>query len=111
MSRMQRSVVVLVLASLAATSAPLARAQQRPLEPTSATVTTEPLTYRQLAGVWGVVPVLADVEDATYEGLMGVGRDAIIRSGAGDPGAPVVITAGFPFQLAGTTNTMRVERL
>ena len=42
---------------------------------------------------------------------MGVGREAVVRSGAGDPGAPVVVTAGFPFQLAGTTNTMRVERL
>lgn len=74
-------------------------------------VTTEPLTYRQLAGVWGVVPVLADPHEDTYEGLRSVGRDAILRAGAGDPGAPVVVTAGFPFQHAGTTNTMRVERL
>jgi pyruvate kinase len=74
-------------------------------------VTTEPLTYRQLAAVWGVVPVLADRGEATYEGFMDVGRDAIFRSAAGDPGATVVVTAGFPFQLAGTANTMRVERL
>ncbi len=74
-------------------------------------LTTEPLTYRQLAAVWGVVPVLADGERATYDGLMSVGREAIVGSGAGDQGAAVVVTAGFPFQLAGTTNTMRVERL
>ncbi|MDP2958465.1 MAG: pyruvate kinase [Longimicrobiales bacterium] len=74
-------------------------------------VTTEPLTYRQLASVWGVHPVLADVDYATYEGLTSVGREAILASGAGDPGASVVVTAGFPFQLAGTTNTMRLERL
>ena len=74
-------------------------------------LTTDPLTYRQLAAVWGVVPVLADVGCDTYEALMDVGREAVIRSGAGDPGAPVVVTAGFPFHLAGTTNTMRVERL
>ncbi|NJD21028.1 MAG: pyruvate kinase, partial [Gemmatimonadetes bacterium] len=74
-------------------------------------VTTEALTYRQLAAVWGVVPVLADAGRATYEGLVEVGRDAIIRAGIGDPGATMVVTAGFPFQLSGSTNTMRVERL
>lgn len=74
-------------------------------------VTTEPLTYRQLAAVWGVHPVGADTEYATYEGLMAVGREAILKTGAGDPGASLVVTAGFPFQLAGTTNTMRLERL
>ena len=74
-------------------------------------VTTEPLTYRQLASVWGVRPVLADVEHATYDALTGVGRQAIVESGAGEPGASIVVTAGFPFQLAVTTNTMRLERL
>ncbi|HSW28713.1 MAG TPA: pyruvate kinase [Longimicrobiales bacterium] len=74
-------------------------------------LTTDPLTWRQLAAVWGVVPVLADEGCDTYEALLGVGREAVVRSGAGDPGAPVVVTAGFPFQLAGSTNTMRVERL
>jgi len=74
-------------------------------------VTTEPLTYRQLAAVWGVHPVRADTEYATYEGLITVGREAIVKAGAGDPGASLVVTAGFPFQLAGTTNTMRLERL
>jgi len=74
-------------------------------------VTTEPLTYRQLASVWGVHPVLADMDYATYEGLTEAGRQAIIESGAGEAGASIVVTAGFPFQLAGTTNTMRLERL
>ena len=74
-------------------------------------VTTEPRTFRQLAPVWGVHPVLAREEDATYEGLTAVGREAILKRGLGDPGAALVVTAGFPFQHAGTTNTMRLERL
>jgi pyruvate kinase len=74
-------------------------------------VTTEPLTYRQLAAVWGVHPVRAETEYATYESLIAVGREAIVKAGAGDPGASLVVTAGYPFQLAGTTNTLRLERL
>jgi pyruvate kinase len=74
-------------------------------------VTTDPHTYRQLAAVWGVRPVLADVEYATYDALTAVGREAILASGLGDPGASVVVTAGFPFHTSGTTNTMRLERL
>lgn len=74
-------------------------------------VTTDPATYRQLAAVWGVHPVLADVDYVTYEALTAVGREAILKSGAGDEGASVVVTAGFPFHTSGTTNTMRLERL
>jgi pyruvate kinase len=74
-------------------------------------VTPEPLTYRQLAAVWGVVPVLADAARGTYEGLVEVGREALLRSGTAEAGAPVVVTAGVPFQPAGTSTTMLVERL
>jgi pyruvate kinase len=74
-------------------------------------VTTDPATYRQLAAVWGVRPVLADVDYVTYEALTQVGREAILGSGLGDEGATVVVTAGFPFHTSGTTNTMRVELL
>ncbi len=74
-------------------------------------VTTDPATYRQLAAVWGVRPVLADVDHVTYEALTATGREAVLRSGVGDPGASLVVTSGFPFHTAGTTNTMRLERL
>jgi len=74
-------------------------------------VTTDLVTYRQLAAVWGVHPVLADVDYVTYEALTAVGREAVLRSDVGDPGASLVVTSGFPFHTAGTTNTMRLERL
>lgn len=75
-------------------------------------VTTDPATYRQLAAVWGVRPLLADVgEDVTYDALTAVGRAYILASGLGEIGSSVVVTAGFPFHLSGTTNTMRLEQL
>lgn len=76
-------------------------------------VTTDARTYRQLATVWGVRPVRAEgsPDEATYDGLTDAGRQAVLRSRAGDPGQPVVVTSGYPFHVSGTTNTMRLERL
>lgn len=75
-------------------------------------VTTDDRTYRQLAAVWGVEPVLARVEEeVTYASLSRVGRKAVVDRGVGDEGAPVIITAGYPFHMSGSTNTMRVESL
>jgi len=74
-------------------------------------VTTERATYRQLAAVWGVLPSHFDGREVTYESLTQFGRERVIASGAGDPGASIVVTAGVPFHESGTTNTMRLERL
>ena len=64
-------------------------------------VTTGPATYRQLAAVWGVRPVLAEGIEVTYEALAEFGRERVIESGVGEPGASVVITAGVPFHESG----------
>ena len=82
----------------------------RPAVPVFA-VTTEPATYRQLAAVWGVRPVLADQVEVSYTSLAEYGCEQVRRSGVGEPGSTVVITAGFPFHESGSTNTMRLERL
>ena len=82
----------------------------RPSVPVFA-VTTEPATYRQLAAVWGVRPVLADTLEVSYTALAEYGCEQVRRSGVGEPGSTVVITAGFPFHQSGSTNTMRLERL
>jgi pyruvate kinase len=74
-------------------------------------VTTEPRTYRQLAAVWGVHPVLASDVEVSYEALSAYGRQAVIDSGIGEPGASIAITAGFPFHESGSTNNMRLDRL
>ena len=82
----------------------------RPTVPVFA-VTPDPLTYRQLAGVWGVRPVLAERLEMSYERQAEYGRQCVLDSGVGEPGASVVVTAGFPFHESGSTNTMRLERL
>jgi pyruvate kinase len=82
----------------------------RPSVPVFA-VTTELATYRQLAAVWGVHPVFADGIAVNYEDLSAFGREAVIRSGFGEPGASIPITAGFPFHESGSTNDMRLVRL
>jgi len=82
----------------------------RPSVPVFA-VTTEPSTYRQLAAVWGVRPVLAEGVEISYSSLAEYGCEAVRRSGVAEPGATVVITAGFPFHESGSTNTLRLERL
>jgi pyruvate kinase len=74
-------------------------------------VTTDPLTCRQLAAVWGVHPELARVPEVTYESLTAFGRERVLASGAGEHGAAIVVTAGYPFHQAGATNTMRIELL
>jgi pyruvate kinase len=82
----------------------------RPSVPVFA-VTRDPLTYRQLAPVWGVRPELAEVKEVTYESLTTFGRERVVASGVGQRGAPIVVTAGYPFHVAGATNTMRIELL
>jgi len=74
-------------------------------------VCTEPLVYRQLRAVWGVRPMLISDEEVTYDLLCSLGKSAILAAGIGKEGDSVVVTAGYPFHTAGSTNTMRVERL
>jgi pyruvate kinase len=67
-------------------------------------------TYRQLALVWGVQPVLFQGE-VGYEAMLACARAALLESGIAQPGQRVVVTAGVPFHVAGTTNMLRVEEL
>ena len=82
----------------------------RPAVPIFA-VTTNPVTYSQLAAVWGVRPLLAREEEVTYEALTQFGTRAVLEMGVGRPGQAVAVTAGVPFHQSGTTNTLRIEEL
>src|SRR5690606_8368597 len=68
-------------------------------------------TYRRLALVWGVIPVRCFTDRVTYESLLGCARTELINSGMARPGDRVVVTAGYPFHVRGTTNMLRVEIL
>ena len=74
-------------------------------------ICTDPVTFSQLAAVWGVRPLLATEEEVSYEGLTEFGKRAVVEAGLGRAGDAVVVTAGYPFHMSGTTNTMRVEEL
>jgi pyruvate kinase len=82
-------------------------ASYRPAVPILA-VTPEAPTFRQLALVWGVIPALTD-HHPTYESMLPTTRDTILRLGLAAPGDRVVVTAGVPFDVAGTTNLLKIE--
>jgi pyruvate kinase len=71
-------------------------------------LTDSPKTYNQLALVWGVIPVLCP-EGSSYDYMLERARDSAIERGLARRGQRVVLTAGLPMHVSGTTNTMRVE--
>ena len=73
-------------------------------------VTPEPETYRQLAMVWGVVPVFVD-HLPNYDSMLEVARKRILEFNLAQPGQAVVVTAGVPFDVPGTTNLLKVEQV
>ena len=82
-------------------------ASQRPPVPILV-LTDIPRTYRQLALVWGVVPELVQHCD-TYEAMVRVALRVAQQRGLAQPGDRVVVTAGVPFDVPGSTNTLKVE--
>jgi pyruvate kinase len=73
-------------------------------------LTPEPVTFRQMALTWGVLPVFAD-RQPTYEKMLDFAREALNELGYVAPGEQVVVTAGVPFDVPGTTNLLKVEVL
>ena len=65
-------------------------------------------TYRQLALVWGVVPQLVP-HCSSYDQMVKLGIDAVRQRGLASPGDRVLVTAGVPFDVTGTTNLLKVE--
>ncbi|MGH7592227.1 MAG: pyruvate kinase, partial [Gemmatimonadales bacterium] len=82
-------------------------AAYRPAAPIFA-LTTDVATYRQLCLVWGVVTGLAD-HLPSYDQMLAVARQQIIERGLAVPGDKVVVTAGVPFDVPGTTNLLKIE--
>src|SRR3954467_15393902 len=79
----------------------------RPTVPVFA-CTPEPETFRQLALVWGVTPVLT-AHSNDYDGMLKAARQQILERHLAQPGERVVVTAGVPFDMPGTTNLLKVE--
>ncbi len=73
-------------------------------------VTTELASYRQLALVWGVVPVLVDHVPG-YDAMLAVVRDLLLKREYAKPGDKIVMTAGVPWEVSGSTNLIKVEEV
>jgi pyruvate kinase len=71
-------------------------------------LTDIPRTYRQMALVWGVIPELVP-HCNTYDEMVRVGLEAIRRRELARVGDRIVVTAGVPFDVPGTTNLLKVE--
>jgi pyruvate kinase len=73
-------------------------------------VTTQIATFRQLALVWGVTPVLVDRVPG-YDAMLEVVRDLILKRGYAARGDHIVMTAGVPWEVSGSTNLIKVEEV
>ena len=82
-------------------------ASKRPPVPILA-LTDEGRTYRQLALVWGVVPELVP-HCADYDEMMEQTKNVVVRRELAANGDRIIVTAGVPFDLPGTTNLLKVE--
>lgn len=70
--------------------------------------TTQTATYRHLCMSWGVVPVLCE-EQKTEDDLFHHAMSRAKECGLVKDGDLVVITAGVPLGIPGTTNLLRVQ--
>ena len=71
-------------------------------------LTDETRTYRQLALVWGVVPVLVP-HCTDYDEMMEQTKEVVVNRELASNGDRIIVTAGVPFDMPGTTNLLKVE--
>jgi pyruvate kinase len=72
--------------------------------------TPHPSTYRRLALVWGVVPILGR-RLKTSDAMIGQALRAARQAGLAKKGDTVIITAGIPPGVPGTTNLIKAETI
>ncbi|MEP6509633.1 MAG: pyruvate kinase, partial [Gemmatimonadales bacterium] len=71
-------------------------------------LTDQPRTFRQLALVWGVIPeIVRHCEN--YEEMMQRAKEVVIARELASRGDRIIVTAGVPFDVPGTTNLLKVE--
>jgi pyruvate kinase len=106
-ARMLKTPIIVTLTKGGYTSRKVAAL--RPPVPVLA-VTTEVASYRQLALVWGVMPVLVD-RVPSYDAMLAVVRDLLLKREYAKPGDKIVMTAGVPWEVSGSTNLIKVEEV
>jgi pyruvate kinase len=81
----------------------------RPPVPVLAAADSEKV-YHQLALQWGVVPMFAN-EPPRYDAMLDAARERILVNGYAQKGDRVVVIAGVPFDVPGSTNMAKVEEV
>ncbi|MBU4602494.1 hypothetical protein KKA86_05290, partial [bacterium] len=71
---------------------------------------TRDSTVRKLALSWGVYPFKADELENTDD-MIEKSKKIALKTGLANSGDKIVITAGIPFKVPGTTNLLKVETL
>ncbi len=84
-------------------------ARYRPPQPIVA-ITPDQATYRRLALSWGVTPILVG-DLLSTDDMIEKSKDAVIRTGFLSEGDTLVITAGHPVGVSGSTNLITAVRL
>jgi pyruvate kinase len=90
-------------------SSSIRAARERPSAPILS-LTPSISTARQLAPVWGIHSLVVD-EIADEASMTKLACDATLRTGFGKAGDNIVIIAGIPFGISGTTNVLRTAIL
>ena len=80
--------------------------KRRP-RPVLLALTPDLATQRRLAVGWGVRPLLMDASD-NFQELEAEAISRAVAAGVVKPGESVVLTAGLPFRVRGTTNLIKV---
>ncbi|HEU4880357.1 MAG TPA: pyruvate kinase [Gemmatimonadaceae bacterium] len=71
-------------------------------------LTDQARTFRQLALVWGVIPELVP-HCENYDEMMARAKDVVVARKLAAKGDRIIVTAGVPFDVPGTTNLLKVE--
>lgn len=98
-----------IIASTVSGSTARRVASHRPATPIVA-LTPSRATYRQLALVWGIQPLLVD-QFVDTDAMILTAVDAARERGSVQEGDLVIITAGVPLGGAGLTNMIKVHRV
>ena len=106
-SQVLSSAVTVTYTSSGSTS--LRAARERPQAPILS-LTPDMEIARYLTIAWGVHPVLVDVanEDAALMQVINTAKDIAMKERFAKSGEAVVIAAGLPFGISGTTNLLHV---
>ena len=84
-------------------------ARFRPKQPVVALCTSETV-QRQLCAVWGVYPYFA--KEVSYsDGILDISKQAAIENGFARAGDRIIIAAGWPIGMIGSTNLIKVEEI